>query len=186
MKLREKEARSMSRPSAPQEVFLSYAPEDEALCLELETHLSLLKREGLITMWHKGQVGIGKDRDKEVGEHLSTASIILLLLSAYFVASDGCYSVEMSLAIERHQAGEAFVVPVVLRPMDNWSNMPFGGLQALPSDGKPVTEWSDSHAAFADIAQGIRSVVNVGQPFQDVSPDIQSDSQNALSESLPV
>lgn len=162
----------MSSRSVPQEVFLSYAPEDEPLCLELEKHLSLLRREGLITTWHKGQIGVGKDRDKEPGEHLSTASIIVLLLSANFVASDYCYGIEMRRAVERHEAMETFVIPVVLRPMDDWSNMPFGGFQVLPSNSIPVTSWLDTHAAFADVVQGIRSVVEKRKLPPIVAPPV--------------
>src|SRR5436305_8883975 len=102
----------MSAHPASKEVFLSYAETDEKLALELEKHLSVLKREGLITTWHKGQIGVGTDRNKEMSQRLSTASIILLLLSANFVASDACYSIEMQRAVERHNAGEACVIPV--------------------------------------------------------------------------
>ena len=102
----------MSALPAPVEVFYSYADADEDLRSELDKHLSQLRRDGLITTWHKGQTGVGTDRNKEMSQRLSTASIILLLLSANFVASDACYSIEMQRAVERHNAGEACVIPV--------------------------------------------------------------------------
>ena len=34
------------------EVFISYSHADEALLKRLETHLMVLKRAGLITVWH--------------------------------------------------------------------------------------------------------------------------------------
>src|SRR2546429_8340290 len=108
----------MSNERAPIEVFLSYAEADEPLCLELEKHLGLLKREGLITTWYKGQISAGSDTSLEMDHHLSTASVIVLLLSADFVASDYCYGVEMQRAMERHKAGDAYVIPVILRPVD--------------------------------------------------------------------
>lgn len=152
-----------AHPIIPREVFFSYAEADEWLALELEKHLSVLKREGLITTWHKGQIGIGTNRDKEMNEHLSTASIILLLLSADFMDSDYCYSVEMSLALARHKAGEAFVIPVVLRWMDDWHNTPIGSLQALPTNGIPVTNWASFDEAWSSVARGIRSVLQDGK-----------------------
>ncbi len=160
----------MSAKPTPIEVFLSYTSEDESLRLELEKHLSVLKQEGLITIWHKGRMGVGKDRDKELDEHLSTASVIVLLLSAGFAASEACVGVEVRRAMQRQEAGEAYVLLVLLRPMDDWRNMPFGRLAALPSNGVPVTEWSDTHAAFADVAQGIRSVVKEGKLPEGVEP----------------
>jgi len=57
----------------------------------------------------------------------------------------------------RHEAGEAWVIPVIVRPVD-WHRAPFGRLQALPKDGRPVTRWRPQDEAFLDIAQGIRSV----------------------------
>ncbi len=144
---------------SPVKVFLSYAPEDEVLCLALEKHLSLLVREGVITIWHKRKLVAGIDWSEEIDQHLSTASVVLLLLSADFVASDYCYGVEMQRAMERHEADEAYVIPVVLRPMDDWQNTPFGKLTALPSNGVPVTQWRDRHDAFADVVRGIRGAL---------------------------
>ncbi|NUQ75066.1 MAG: hypothetical protein HUU21_16065 [Polyangiaceae bacterium] len=48
------------------DVFISYAPEDEALRVELERHLALLLRERLIEGWHPGRVGPGEERDAAI------------------------------------------------------------------------------------------------------------------------
>ena len=39
-------------PDAPLEVFYSYSHKDEELRDELEKHLALLQRTGLIASWH--------------------------------------------------------------------------------------------------------------------------------------
>src|SRR5205807_9146396 len=88
-----------------------------------------------------------------------TAHIILLLVSPDFIASEYCYSIEMKRAIERHEKGEARVIPVILRPVDNWKSTPFGKLSPLPSNGTPVTLWQDHDEVLLTIAQGIRKVV---------------------------
>ena len=82
----------------------------------------------------------------------------MLLVSADFVASDYCYDVEMKRALERHDAGKARVIPIILRAVD-WHSVPLGKLQALPKDGKPVTLWPDRDSAWNDVATGIRKVV---------------------------
>jgi hypothetical protein len=64
----------------------------------------------------------------------------------------------MKRAMERHEAGAAGVIPVMLRPCD-WHTAPFGKLQGLPKDSKPVTSWSNRDEAFADVAGHIRSAV---------------------------
>ncbi|HTK07157.1 MAG TPA: FxSxx-COOH system tetratricopeptide repeat protein [Ktedonobacteraceae bacterium] len=148
----------MSALPEPIEVFFSYANADELLCKELEKHLSLLRRNGLITTWHKRQIIAGTDWARVLDRHLNIASIILLLVSSDFLASDYCYGVEMEQAMKRHDAGEARVIPVILRPCDRKS-APFGKLQALPSNNIPITLWSNQDAAFADVAQGIREAL---------------------------
>jgi len=145
----------MSILFTPVEVFYSFADVDAPLLEQLEHHLSVLRREGQITTWHKRQIVAGSDWQMELDQHLNTASLILLLISPAFFASDYCYGVEMQHAMQRYEAGEARVIPLLLRPVD-WQSAPFGKLKALPSNGKPITVWSNRDAAFADIAQGIR------------------------------
>jgi hypothetical protein len=76
------------------------------------------------------------------------------------LASDYCYELEMRRALTRHDAGEARVIPVILRSVD-WQGAPFVRLQALPKDGKPVTSWANEDEAFTDVARGIRSAVEL-------------------------
>ena len=65
---------------------------------------------------------------------------------------------ETRRARERHDAGEARDIPVILKPGD-WQGAPFGRLPALPRDGKPVTTWRNRDAAHVDVARGIRQAV---------------------------
>src|SRR4051812_2446839 len=113
------------------EVFYSYAREDEKLRDALMTHLAVLKKQGLIKEWFDREVGPGAEWKKEIDVRLNAAHIILLLISPEFIASDYCYDVEAKRAIERHEAGEARVIPIILRPA-MWEGSPFGHLQALP------------------------------------------------------
>ncbi len=82
----------------------------------------------------------------------------MLLISADFLASDYCFDVEMKTALERHAAGKALVIPVILRPVD-WKATPFRGLQALPRNGKPVTTFENLDIAFEQVAAGIREAI---------------------------
>ena len=151
------------------EVFYSYADSDESLYIELNNHLSQLQRESLITTFHKHQIMAGEDWMRVVDQHLNTASVILLLVSPDFLASDYCYGIEMQRAMERHRTGEARVIPILLRPAD-WQSAPFGELQALPGNGTPVTSWENRDEAFADVAQGIRRAIE-GLTVSSISED---------------
>lgn len=140
-------------------VFFSYAHTDEELRKELEKHLAMLRRGKLIEAWHDRKIVPGQPFDRVISEHLEAADIILLLVSPDFLASDYCWDVEVRRAVERHTRGEAAVIPVILRPCDDWQSAPFGGLLALPRDGKPVTTWPNRDEAFVDVARGIRTAL---------------------------
>ena len=139
-------------------VFFSYSHKDEALRDELATHLSMMKRQGVIEAWHDREISAGSEWANAINDNLEVADIILLLVSANFLASDYCYDKEMTRAMERHETREARVIPIILKPTD-WNGAPFGKLQALPKNAKPVTTWQDQDEAFLNIAQGIRRVV---------------------------
>ncbi|WP_438044913.1 TIR domain-containing protein [Sorangium sp. So ce128] len=139
-------------------LFFSYSHQDEALRDELEAHLALLKHDGLLQSWHDRRIAAGEAWAGQIDKNLDTAEVILLLISADFLASDYCFDKEMRRALERHDAGRARVIPVILRETD-WRGAPFARLQALPRDGRPVTSWRNRDAAWTDVALGIRRAV---------------------------
>jgi len=117
-----------------------------------------MHRQGLIATWYDRQITAGTQWAQAIDTHLNSASVILLLISPDFFASDYCYGIEMIQALERHKANEARVIPILLRPVD-WEGAPFVHLQALPTNAKPVTTWSNQDEAFADVATGIRRAI---------------------------
>jgi len=138
-------------------LFYSYSHADSALRDELEKHLSLLRRQGAIATWHDRKIDAGQVIDHEISSHLKEAGIILLLVSPDFLSSDYCYDIEMTEAMRRHEAGEAVVIPVILRPC-HWHRAPFGKLLAVPTDGKAVTQFTNRDEAFLDITRQIERV----------------------------
>ncbi len=152
-------------------LFYSYAHEDEALLEKLDEHLTLLKRQGIISGWHQRDISAGSPKVAEIDRHLAAARIIVLLVSPAFIASDYCYGVEMQKAMQRHNAGTARVIPVLLRPCD-WEAAPFGQLVALPANKKAVTEWANRDSAFTAITKGIRTVAEELNGSQIVLPSL--------------
>jgi hypothetical protein len=167
---------SMAGPIQAVELFYSYAHEDEKLRIELEKHLSILRDNGIIKDWHDRKIGAGSEWNSQIDQYLNRAQIVLLLVSPDFVFSGYIKNFELNRAMERHDAGEARVIPVILRPVD-WEGASFGKLKALPQDARPVTSWSNQDEAFQDIARGIRQVV---EELTAKGDDHRSDPSNKL------
>lgn len=144
-------------PSPAIDVFLSYARNDGELRDALVKHLALLQHQGVIKAWHDRNIDAGTDWKEAAHGLLNQAGIVLLLVSADFLASDYCYELEMKQAVARHEAGLACVIPVILRAVD-WHSAVFGKLKALPSNEKPITSWPNRDEALANVAEGIRAV----------------------------
>ncbi len=125
---------------------------------ELDKHFALLKRQGLLDLWTDHRILPGQEIDSTVSEALENADIVLLLISADFIASDYCFSVEMHRAMERHARSECVVVPIIARPCD-WKTAPFGKLKALPTDGRPITKWPSTDDALEDIVRQVRALL---------------------------
>jgi tetratricopeptide (TPR) repeat protein len=143
----------------PIEVFCSYAPEDETFCHQLEAHLSPLRHEGLLSLWHHRKIVPGTDWSKAIDVHLSKATVILLLVSSDFLASDYCYGIELAQALQRHDANKARVLPIIVRSV-LWKSSPFAHLSVLPTNTRAIARWTDRDAAFTDVADGIRQAIN--------------------------
>jgi hypothetical protein len=150
----------MVHSAKPAKIFISYAREDEDLREKLEKQLAILHRQGLIETWHDRLIGAGTEWAGAIDQELEAADIVLLLVSADFLASDYIYDIELKRAMERHEAGTATIIPVILRPC-LWQHGNFAKLQALPRDGEPVTssKWPSQDAALNNVAEGIARVV---------------------------
>ena len=147
------------------QVFYSYShcQEDKALREVLGKQLAVLRQNQLISEWYDGAINPGEEWDAAIKDNLGKADIILLLVSADFLASKYIWEVELQIAIQRHQTGDARVIPIILRPCD-WQNSVLGQLKALPEDGKPITTSKNQDEAFLQVIEGIRQLLSSMAP----------------------
>lgn len=144
---------------APVKLFISYSHRDEKYRLSLESHLSILKRQGVISEWHDRKITPGSYWEREIDKNINNADIILLLISSDFISSDYCYEKELDTAINQHETQQSIVIPIIIRPTD-WDDTSFSAIQALPKDGVAVSKWSDEDEAWLSVIQGIKSKIN--------------------------
>ena len=150
-----------ARPVAvdlPRKVFVSYAHADRKYLERLLTYLEPLKRESRLEIWSDCAIDAGSEWHEEIRRRLANADIIIFLISAAMLASDYITDVELRMALSRHQAKEAIVVPLILRTAD-WKRTPLGALQALPDQAKPITSWSNKDDAFQSVSDGLRRLI---------------------------
>ena len=144
-------------PARKLKVFVSYAHEDEPYLKALDKHLASLKRSERIELWSDSALHAGQEWDHSIKQSLSQADIVLLLISADFMASQYIWEHELRLAMDRHHAGQSSVVPLFIRPCD-WHDAPFGKLQGLPRNAEPVGD-PNNDSAWTQVAKEIRRLV---------------------------
>ena len=153
----------MSESDAPVSLFYSYAHEDEILREELCGHLKILERRKLVSQWHDRQIQAGEDWNQQISGELQMADLVLLLVSTDFINSDYIFGKELAVAMQRHAAGVATVVPIMIRAVNIESEdadaFPFMKLQGLPTDMRPVTSWPNRDEAWTNVAKGLRVTV---------------------------
>jgi len=137
--------------------FLSYSHVDDNYRNELQKHLMSLQHQAIIETWHDRRIVACEEWAGRIDDELNHADIILLLVSSDFIASSYCYDLEMKQALIRHERGESFVIPVILRSC-HWTGLPFGKLQAATKDGKPVEKYPSVDDAFLEVTQSIELV----------------------------
>src|SRR5579884_4521094 len=112
---KEKPSMSVSHSPTPVAAFCAFAQPDLSSCRKLEEALKPAQRQRVLTLWHEGHIPVGWDRTQTIEAQFSSATLILLLISPDFLASDECDMLTQR-ALERHTAGEAHVIPIFLRP----------------------------------------------------------------------
>ena len=159
--------------AAPVTLFYSYAHEDETLRGELQGHLKILERRGLLAPWHDRRIVAGEDWAQRIDENLRTAELVLLLVSKDFIESDYIMGTELGAAMARHAQHATVVVPIVVRAVDldpeDADALPFLKLQGLPTDLKPVTSWPNRDEAWTNVAKGLRATVKSIQSKRPVA-----------------
>jgi hypothetical protein len=135
---------------APFRVFYSYSHADLRMLDRLRTHMAMLRRAGLITEWYDRDIEAGGQWRDEIERELESADVILLLVSADFLASNFCYEQEMTRAVERARRGDALLIGVMLRPVTGWDETPFADFQLVPRDARPISKWSNADEAYSD------------------------------------
>ena len=138
--------------------FISYSHKDAHYFEKLKVHLAQIRRDNLIAEWSDHEILAGSNLDREISTALYESQLFISLVSPDYIASQYCYEKEFGAALKLQDEGEMTIVPIIVEPCD-WKSTPMKDIKALPEDGKPVSEWTNSNNAFAKIAEEIRKLL---------------------------
>ena len=151
--------------TGPVRAFLSYAHEDSEWCTDVLRHIGWLRHSGQIAAFHDRDLKPGERWDDRIKGELTASEIVIALISPNFMDSRYCCLDELQPAIDRHDRGEADLVPIVCDHVDLGPLRPH---QCLPQDDKndlkPLSEWSNRNLPLAKCAAKIRALVEARRP----------------------
>ncbi len=106
------------------------------------------------TYWSDDEITAGLEFDVVLGRQLEECDLFVLLLTENYLKSEHCWKFEGRRAMERHEAGRATMLPVLLGPVD-WRKTKLKKFSLLPRDLIPLQKQSDPEGALRDVAQEI-------------------------------
>ena len=63
------------------------------------------------------------------------------------------------VALEKYEAGKARVIPIIIRPTARWKKEPYGKLQALPRNNRPIKTWTNHDKVYEEVAEEIGDII---------------------------
>jgi hypothetical protein len=136
-------------------LFISYSHSDEGPIERFTKHLAPLKTKGLIKEWYDRKITPGNEFQGKIDINLQDADVICLAISANFLSSRACLK-EQAQALELMRIKGVTLIPVILSPCGWLDDEALSSLLALPTDGKPVTGFSDQDSAWHNVYEGLK------------------------------
>ena len=143
-------------------VFISYSHKNENFKNEFRIMLSPLEKERHWKIWDDQWLLPGDNWNKEILRHINEANIIILMLTADFFNSNFIYDIELGRAIQRHEAGDALIIGIVVSDC-LWEETPLSKIQILPRDAVPVDRHLHRSEIWKQVASKIKETIAVRQ-----------------------
>jgi hypothetical protein len=151
----------------PYNVFIVYARKDAEYLEELRGHLRPMERAGMLKIWCDSEIDAGAKWEEATLHKMVTADVILLVVSAAYYDTSHVYEKELNYALQRHEKGEATVIPIIIRPCDYDSDPIVNSLQVLPKEATPVSEFPNRDNTWLNIIRGVREEVEKREEIEN-------------------
>lgn len=140
----------------PPLVYIIFANKDRRYRNQIATFLHRLVNSGQIRTWDRDNIDAGTHIADEIESRLPTAALILALQSPDLWFSPECQP-ELKIALDRWRNRQSRVVPIRVRP-DHSHGHPWQQLRPLPSNGRCISEWSNTDSAWSDVLDGLMQI----------------------------
>jgi internalin A len=141
-------------------IFISYSHKNMAYKDDFRRMIKPMEIGGQWKVWDDCWLLPGDNWNHEILRHLSEANVIVLLLTADFFNSDYINDIEMSRAIQRHEAGDALIIGIIVSDC-MWEETPFRKIQMLPKDAMPVDRHPHPNEVWKAVANKIKEAIEV-------------------------
>ncbi|MCO6428339.1 peptidoglycan-binding protein [Nitrosomonas communis] len=140
-------------------VFVSYSHADEKWLRMFQVHIAPLERSGVVDRWDDTKILPGKKWREEIAQAIQSAKVAILLISAYFMASEFIAENELPPLLEAAEHDGAVILPVIISPcvMGNLATF-----QAVNSPSKPLVDLSrgDRDRVWVKLVEAITAALN--------------------------
>lgn len=150
----------LKTPIKMKKIFISYSKADASYLTKLENHLSVLRRNGTISLWNCRQLLPGEKWDGKIKKELEEADIIIFMVSDDFLATDYIWDIEIKRAIERENLDpdNVKVVPIIVRSC-YWEESPLSVYNTAPKKAQVLTLAGDIDYAFKNVVLEIKKIL---------------------------
>jgi len=145
--------------SARTKIFVSYSHADEKWLKMLHVHIAPLERSGVVERWDDSKISAGQKWREKIDSAIRSTKVAVLLISAYFMASDFITENELPPLLEAAENDGAVILPVIISPCVIGSLAEF---QAVNSPSKPLVDLSrgDRDRVWVKLVEAITSALN--------------------------
>ncbi|MFN0175795.1 MAG: SUMF1/EgtB/PvdO family nonheme iron enzyme [Saprospiraceae bacterium] len=163
--------------------FIIYARDDKAYKDQLLRHLRPLVSSGYLSVWHDGDILPGEDWERKIKANLKTSQLVLVLVSVNCLNSDFIEGEELETAVSQLNDGHTRIVPIIISPCGWRFHKLFVGLQGLPEDMKPVSNWADPNQAWTDVVESLAKIVEEtrAEQAETAKKQRETEEQNRLA-----
>jgi ubiquinone/menaquinone biosynthesis C-methylase UbiE len=166
------------------QIFVSYSHKDKPWLERLQVHLRPLERFGLL-QWDDTRIRPGDRWLDEIQSAIAKAKVVILLVSADFLASDFIARKELPELLKKAEKQGATILPVIIGACLFDETKSISAFQAVNSPISPLEALSpgDQNRVWVDLARRVQEILEAPEPAEKPAPT-ETPSQASLPSAL--